>query len=97
MPARFRRAICAQARKVALLKDLGPKELGFYFSLAQVGMEMVLPMVVGIGLDHYLGWKPWGTVTGALVGFIGGLTHLVLLVQRHDADKDRHKPQGDAR
>jgi F0F1-type ATP synthase assembly protein I len=62
------------------------KELGFYFSLAQVGLEMVVPMGVGIVLDYYVNWdwRPWGTVVGLIIGFVGGMAHLIALVSRHD-------------
>ena len=30
------------------------RELGFYFSLAQVGLEMVVPVVLGIFIDIYI-------------------------------------------
>ncbi|HEV3256116.1 MAG TPA: AtpZ/AtpI family protein [Gemmataceae bacterium] len=72
------------------------KELGYYFALAQVGLEMVVPLVIGIALDHYLGWKPWATVAGALLGFVGGLGHLIVLVSRHDSPGPS-KPGGGAK
>jgi F0F1-type ATP synthase assembly protein I len=71
-----------------------PKELGYYFALGQIGMEMVVPMVVGIALDHYLDWRPWATVIGLIVGFVGGMTHLILLVSRHDKAGPT-RPHGD--
>ncbi len=71
-----------------------PRELGYYFALAQVGLEMVFPLGVGLVLDHYLNWSPWATVVGAVVGFVGGLFHLVIMVSRHDAEK-RRKGEGE--
>ena len=65
-------------------------ELGYYYSLAQVGLEMVVPLGIGLVLDHYLQWTPWGVIAGMLLGFVGGLAHLILLVNRHDAKKDEH-------
>lgn len=65
-------------------RRMNPKDLGFYFSLSQVGMEMVVPIGVGVALDSYLGWKPWGAILGTLLGFVGGLGHLLVLVNRHD-------------
>jgi F0F1-type ATP synthase assembly protein I len=69
--------------------------LGYYFALAQVGMEMVAPMLVGIGLDYYFGWAPWATVIGLGLGFLGGMVHLVMMVRQHDAE-ERQKPPGGA-
>jgi len=65
-----------------------PKELGFYFALSQVGMEMVVPVGAGALLDHYLNWAPWGTIVGALLGLVVGMMHLILLL----ASRDRTPP-----
>lgn len=56
-----------------------PKQTGVYFLLAQVGLEMVAPVVFGLLLDHYLGWLPWGVIGGALLGLVGGIAHLVMI------------------
>jgi hypothetical protein len=37
-----------------------------------------------MALDTYLGWRPWATACGAVLGFSGGLYHLVSLLNRHD-------------
>jgi F0F1-type ATP synthase assembly protein I len=57
-------------------------EFGSYLALAQVGLEMVVPIGVGMALDHYFHWTPWATTVGAVLGLAGGLTHLVLWVMR---------------
>jgi len=59
-----------------------PRDLGRYFALAQVGLEMVVPIVIGLYLDTKLGWSPWGVVGGAVLGLAGGLAHLVLQLNR---------------
>lgn len=59
-----------------------PKELGFYYTLAQVGFEMVAPIGVGLVLDRYLNWGPWGVIAGAVFGLFGGLAHLVSILNR---------------
>ena len=41
---------------------LQSKDLGFYFALGQVGLEMVVPIAVGVYLDDWLGWSPWATM-----------------------------------
>ena len=65
-----------------------PRRLGLYMALAQVGMEMVVPVVLGVILDLNLGWTPWGIVAGALLGLVGGLAHMLVLVKRlSDRDK----------
>jgi F0F1-type ATP synthase assembly protein I len=65
---------------VSRLQD--PKQLGIYFTLAYVGMEMVAPLVAGLILDDQFGWTPWGTVIGAALGLIGGLAHLISILNR---------------
>jgi hypothetical protein len=62
-----------------------PKQLGLYVTLAQVGLEMVAPVVVGLVLDFKLGWMPWSTVVGAVFGLVIGLWHMVMVL---------HPPKG---
>lgn len=62
------------------------RRLGLYLALAQCGTEMVVPLVVGFLLDRYLGTLPWLTVAGALLGFVGGLTHMVVILNKLDRD-----------
>ncbi len=71
-----------------------PKELGYYFTLAQIGMEMAAPAGIGIALDYYLGWRPWGVVGGAVFGLIGGLAHLIALANQQQ-DSGSSKPRRD--
>lgn len=74
---------------------LNPKEFGHHLAIAQIGMEMVVPIGIGLALDYYLGWGPWATVGGALFGLVGGLLHLITLVNRQEANSS--KPQQDRR
>ncbi|MBM3994519.1 MAG: AtpZ/AtpI family protein [Planctomycetes bacterium] len=72
-----------------------PRELGYYASLAQVGMEMALPVVLGYWADEWLGTTPWLTVVAAILGFVGGLVHLIALVQekaRQDSSDKKPPP-----
>lgn len=69
-----------------------PKEMGRLYALGQVGMEMVVPVLIGLALDHWLGWGPWATVTGAVLGFVVGMLHLIhLLGQDGDSNSSRKK------
>jgi F0F1-type ATP synthase assembly protein I len=73
-----------------------PKEMGRYVALGQVGLEMVAPIILGLVLDHYLAWAPWGLVGGAVLGLFGGLAHLVHLVSKEDGSSARNgKPPRD--
>jgi F0F1-type ATP synthase assembly protein I len=64
-----------------------PRELGRYFALAQVGLEMVVPIGLGLLLDDWLAWRPWGVIGGAVLGLMVGLIHLASLSQRQDKSK----------
>ena len=61
------------------------KELSKALALSQIGMEMVTPIALGLVIDYYLGWLPWATVVGAVLGLIGGLAHLVQLTKKDDS------------
>jgi F0F1-type ATP synthase assembly protein I len=72
-----------------------PREMGRYLALSQIGVEMAAPVVVGVLLDRYFGFGPWGAIGGAVLGLVGGLIHLVHLANKMeggDADKDRPSP-----
>jgi F0F1-type ATP synthase assembly protein I len=60
------------------------RRLGLYLALAQSGMEMVVPLGVGLLLDRWLGITPWLTITGAVLGFVGGLAHMIVIMNRLD-------------
>jgi F0F1-type ATP synthase assembly protein I len=74
----------------------GPREMGYYLSLAQVGLEMVAPLIVGLVIDSYADTRPWFTLAGMVLGFVGGLAHIVVLSKKHDAatrqDQRRSNP-----
>lgn len=59
-----------------------PKEIAYYFELSQVGLEFVSPLVIGVVLDHYFAWGPWGAIVGAVLGLVAGMFHLVRLLNR---------------
>jgi len=67
-----------------------PKDLGRHFLLAQVGLEMVAPLGLGIALDYYFHWTPWGAIGGALFGLVGGMAHLIALVSQRKEDGSSH-------
>ncbi|MCS7014528.1 MAG: AtpZ/AtpI family protein [Gemmatales bacterium] len=64
-----------------VLKGASPREVGRYFALAQVGLEMALPIAVGAWLDYRWGTMPWLVITGVIVGFAVGMIHLWLLLR----------------
>ena len=68
------------------------KEIARYLAIGQVGMEMVAPAVLGVVFDSYFGCSPWGVATGAAIGLVGGLVHLVRMTK----PPDRNKPASPA-
>jgi F0F1-type ATP synthase assembly protein I len=71
------------------------KDVGYYFALSQVGLEMVAPIGLGVIADQYLGTTPWITVAGAVLGLVGGMTHLIVLVNRKTGRNRRSPPRRD--
>jgi F0F1-type ATP synthase assembly protein I len=69
-----------------------PREFGAYVEIAQVGMEMVAPLGIGLALDYYLHWSPWGVVVGAILGLVAGVGHLVAILNRHQQNDARRPP-----
>jgi F0F1-type ATP synthase assembly protein I len=67
------------------------RELGLNFTLAQVGVEMIAPLFAGLVLDHYAGTGPWLTIGGVVLGFVGGLTHIVMLTNRQEPSRREKK------
>jgi F0F1-type ATP synthase assembly protein I len=72
------------------------RELGYYFALAQVGVEMVVPLIVGLVIDYYADWGPWATIGGTILGFVGGVVHLVALANQQEARHKRPPPGGNS-
>jgi F0F1-type ATP synthase assembly protein I len=86
----------ADRRKVTEIAEdrQNSREVGYYFALAQTGLEIVAPIGIGLALDHYLGWSPWGVIGGTILGFVGGLVHLIVMVNRHDAETSKSRKRG---
>jgi F0F1-type ATP synthase assembly protein I len=56
-----------------------PRDMRRYMTLSQVGLEMVAPIGIGLALDYFLNSMPWATVSCTVLGFVGGMVHLVAL------------------
>lgn len=70
----------------------GPNKLSRYAELSQVGLEMVAPIGAGLLLDYWRGWGPWGAVIGAVLGLVGGMGHLVSILNARAAqDPPQHR------
>lgn len=70
-----------------MFSGMDPKELGRLMTLAYVGTEMVVPIVVGLLVDRWLGSLPWCTVVGVVVGLVVGIVHLVQLTKPTDSSR----------
>lgn len=65
------------------MPDMTPQEsrkLARLFQISQIGMEMAVPVGIGVGLDYWLGTLPWFTIGGALLGPTLGFIHLMALL-----------------
>ncbi|HEV3120164.1 MAG TPA: AtpZ/AtpI family protein [Gemmataceae bacterium] len=72
--------------------DFTDKEISYYYALAQAGLEMVGPLLIGLGIDYYFGTLPWATVVGTVLGFVGGFFHLIMMITHHDSPDRSKKP-----
>jgi F0F1-type ATP synthase assembly protein I len=70
------------------------REMGIYLTLAQVGVEMVVPLFVGLIIDYYAGWGPWGLIAGTILGFVGGIAHIIMLANKQEAARRNRQPPG---
>ncbi len=68
-----------------MLRGVDRRELTKYITISQVGLEMVVPIVIGVLLDRYLQSSPWGVSIGAILGLMIGLVHLVKLANKDDS------------
>lgn len=66
------------------------RTLGYVIALSQIGIEMVVPIALGVGLDQWLGTVPWLMIAGVFLGLFGGLAHMMVILRRMDR---RDSPQ----
>jgi F0F1-type ATP synthase assembly protein I len=50
-----------------------------------LGLEFVVPMLLGLGFDRWRGTLPWGTLIGTALGFVVGLWHLIRFARQAEA------------
>lgn len=44
--------------------------------------ELVIPVLIGAWVDRRYGSAPWGLLLGAVMGFVGGVAHLLVTASR---------------
>ena len=59
----------------------GPKSEGRWKALSGIGFELVAAvggfMLAGYWWDRHFGSRPWGMLTGAVLGLIGGMYNMI--------------------
>jgi F0F1-type ATP synthase assembly protein I len=59
-----------------------------------IGLEMVVPILLGYWLDHRLGTIAVFTIAGAALGMAGGLWHLIRLTKAMGASSGKDPDRG---
>jgi ATP synthase protein I len=86
-------------RTLAMAEE--PKSAGHWKRLSSIGFELAAAvagfMLIGYWWDRYFGTNPWGLLTGAALGLIGGMYNMIRqsLVAFKEADRGTRKPDGD--
>ncbi len=68
--------------------------------ISTIGLEFVLPMVLGYGVDSWLRTTPVGTIAGAVLGFALGMWQTIRMTSklagppRRTTDQDAGEPRG---
>ncbi len=84
-------------RRAVAERPQNSDDTAWYYALAQLGTEMVAPIAVGVILDYQLEPRfPWFTVSGAVLGFVGGMVHLVRVVKRRSGKRSGGGPSSPA-
>ena len=60
--------------------------------ISQIGMEMAVPVGIGVGLDFWLKTMPWFTIIGAILGPTLGFIHLLSLIKPQNKNETESKP-----
>jgi ATP synthase protein I len=80
--------------------------IGLASRVTAIALEFVVPMVLGYGLDRWLGTIPAATIVGLMLGFAMGLWHIRRLAQEmaggpirppREPNEDRTPPPASSR
>ena len=59
-----------------------------------ISLEMALPAAFGYWLDGQWNTKPWLVITGAILGFITGMMHLLEIAKKEGQKQQQDKKDG---
>ena len=75
---------------------MSDKQITAYAVYGAIGVQFAVSVVAGMMIGNYIdkkaGTLPWLTITGIVLGFIGGIVNLVRILKWFE--KDRDKGQG---
>jgi F0F1-type ATP synthase assembly protein I len=60
-----------------------------WIGLAAAGGIIFAPIVIGSILDHQFGWRNWGVLVGVVVGFVAGLSYLLVVLKQFQDPPDK--------
>lgn len=55
---------------------------------AEIAAAMIVPLLIGYGIDKKFKTTPWGIIIGALFGFLGIFSIIYKLVVQSDVDNN---------
>ena len=71
--------------------------MGLGSEATAIAAEMVVPIVLGVLLDHKLGTKVVFAIIGAILGMTGGIWHLVKMANQMSGKSAKNRIQNDDR
>lgn len=63
-------------------RSLLAKAWGWGYQTIAISLEMVVPALLGLGVDRWLGTLPLFVILGAIFGMVAGMVHLVQFARR---------------
>jgi F0F1-type ATP synthase assembly protein I len=80
--------------EIRLMAEKPPSSWAYLLGLSQVGLEMVVPIGLGVLLDLYFQTTPWLMVIGVAAGLLVGWVQITTLLRRLDrAEKSSKNSQ----
>ncbi|MDR0610354.1 MAG: AtpZ/AtpI family protein [Planctomycetaceae bacterium] len=64
--------------------DRSRKDIALAVRISNIGFEMVLPAVIGVGLDYLFGTVVLFAILGAILGAVLGFWQLIRIASKND-------------